>query len=153
MAKRRRKTTSGTKTSVKSCRTTRKRTNINMDKFNAYAGAFNSAIDNAIARQRRIDYLAGVGRSIGRGINWLLGRRYNPKAQLEKLKDMKIKLLKADVKKTDPIFKDMKEFKELAMNITWARQQGADDMESYHTMKAKKLMTKINKKYNKLIKD
>ena len=149
MAKRRRKTTA----TKKSCGTTRKRTNFNMDKFNAYAGAFNSAIDNAIARKRRAEYLAGIGRSIGRGINWLFGRRYNTKTQLEKLKDMKIKLLKADVKKTDPIFKDMKEFKELAMNIDWARQQGADDMESYHIMKAKRLMTKINKKYNKLMKD
>ena len=148
-----RKRTTTRRRTKKTCGTTRKRTNINMDMFNKVANTFNATIDNAIARQRRIDYLAGVGRSIGRGINWLLGRRYNPKTQLEKIKDMKIKLLKNDVKKTDPIFKDMKEYKELAMNINWARQQGADDMESYHTMKAKRLFTKINKKYNKLMKN
>ena len=147
----RKRTTRRTTTKRK---TTRKNTNwnFNSDRFNKVAGAFNSTIDNAIARQRRIDYLFGIGRDIGRGINWLLGRRFNTKATNEKIKDMKIKLLKNDVKKSDPIFNQMKELKNFMRNIDYARKAGHRDMEDYNVSEAKRILAKINRKYDKLMK-
>ena len=133
-------------------RTTKKTTNLNFDRFNKAAGIFNATIDNAIARQRRIDYLFGVGRDIGRGINWLLGRRFNTKSTNEKIKDMKIKLLKNDVKKSDPIFNQMKELKNFMRNIDYARKAGHRDMEDYNVSEAKRILAKINRKYDKLMK-
>ena len=136
-------------------KTTRKTTklNFNADLFNKVAGTFNSTIDNAIARQRRIDYLFDVGRSIGKTANWLMGRRFNTKTTMNKIKDMKYDLMKNNVKRTDPIFNNMKELKEKLRDIDFARKAGNGDMEDYNVMEAKRLLEKINKKYNKLMKD
>ena len=152
MAKRRRKTSTRTTTKRK-CGTTNKSTQFSLEAFNKASNIIAKNIDDAIARQKRIDYVMDMGRSIGRGINWILGRRFNTKSTMEKVKDMKIKLLKNNVKKTNPIFTNMKELKALIRDIDWARKSGNRDMEDYNIMQAKRVIEKINKKYNKLMKN
>ena len=151
MPPRKRKTTKRTTTTRKPCRTSKRKTNGFLQGALKASSAVNSAIDAGIKRQQRVAYMNNMLRGVGKGVRWLFGMRYNTKKIGEQLKDMKIKLLKHEIKQTDPIFKQMREMKELLRNINWARKQGYDDMEDYHTEKAKRLYNKIAKKYYKLV--